>query len=994
MPHLYNTLFNDNACLDNNSDDISMDIINQIHGRTDINCISNYYDINTYNQLPNPDNKLNFMHINSRSLPKNFDNIKAFLNTLSTPPDILAITETWLSVFNRNLFQLNGYHAYHLVRKTRSQGGVSVFVSNSIQSTQIDNLTLVNDNIEILTTNVSANSSSYILCAVYRPHSKYEGIEQFTDNLLELLQTDNIRNKNIILIGDININLLEHTTHIATNNYLATLQTVNFFPHICRPTRFPDNIDLSEPSLLDHIYTNFNNSFTSGILHYQISDHLPIFLNISISSKSQIFHNIKFRLFNHWNKQKFRNKISIINWDNILNNDDVNSNFDAFLSNIKHIYNECFPIVTKTISEKRLNSPWINNDILNAIKTKNRLYKDFKIGLVTELQYKQYRNVLNTTIKQRKKSYYLEKFTNFKNNTRKIWDTVNQLTGSKHKKDNINCINYNHVKYTKDSDIARIFNEFYTNVATNLDNDLPPATIDPLSFLEGDYPTSMIVPPVQPHDVIRVINSLKNKNSNVQELSVSILKLNSQFFALPLSTLFNQSINNGKFPQQLKHATVIPIHKKASKEEIGNYRPISLLSNISKIFEKLMKEFLLNYLETRKIISLSQFGFRSGLNTFDALRTFSEAIYSTLEAKQSLLSIFIDFTKAFDTVNHVILLKKLYHYGIRGIIHDWFHDYLSQRSQCTKIQQHTSDFSTIHYGVPQGSVLGPILFLLYINDLPNIFTSLKTILFADDATLHISGENINNLIFTTNNDLKKLHSWCLSNRMTINLDKTHYMLFTFKNKNNLPPLIYHNNNIRITNTHTLLGVTFDENMSFKSHISNTVLKLSRIVGLFYRVRDFVPSNILKVLYDAHVLPHLQYCTPIRCSTYPTHLLPLFRLQKKIIRIITKQNYFEHTQPLFKSSHILKIFDINLLQIAIYMFKLSHNTSNNILLPQHHYPTRTHDNLIIPLHTLTIFQHSLAYLGPKTWNSLPSHIRSLPTINTFKNHFKKHIISKY
>ena len=237
-----------------------------------------------------------------------------------------------------------------------------------------------------------------------------------------------------------------------------------------------------------------------------------------------------------------------------------------------------------------------------------------------------------------------------------------------------------------------------------------------------------------------------------------------------------------------------------------------------------------------------------------------------------------------------------------------------------------------------------------------------------------------------NADLEILYSWCLSNRLTINSDKTFYMMFTNKVYDVLPPLIYHDDNIRKTNRHTLLGVTYDDNMTFKTHISNLILKLSRIVSLAYRIKNLLPSYVLNTFYDAHVLPLLGYCSPIWCTTYPTHLLPLFRLQKKIIRIITNSDYFEHTQPLFKNNNILKLFDINRLLIAIYMFKLKHNTpdiTNTTVQPQHNYPTRNREHFIIPAHNLTIYQHSLSYQGPKIWNAVPQEIKTLQSLYSFK-----------
>ena len=483
-----------------------------MYGHSDLNELSKYYDLTSYNKITYSSHHiLNVLHVNARSVPKNFDNITAFLNSLFTFPDILSVTETWLTDTNKDLFQLPGYYSYHLTRTVRPHGGVSVFISNSIQSQQIPECTMTNEDIEINTVKIFTSSETYILCSIYRPHSKYIAVEEFTNILCSLLETTTLKRNKIIIMGDLNINLLEHATHNPTNNFLASLQAMNFYPHISRPTRFPDTPNLGLPSLLDHIFTNFNNTYSSGIIHFPLSDHLPVFLNIAILTKTAKLHKIEFRNFSHSNNESFTTKLNAIDWHTLLSSPDVNCNTTIFLNTLQGIYNVCFPLKTKFISEKRLCNPWINQTLINSIKNKNNMYKDFKVGAITEGEFKQYRNRLNRIIKDAKQTYYISIFTNFKNNTRKIWDTINSF----HRK-NIRNITTDHIFHdnsnlTNPIQIAEAFNEFYTNIAPDLDSKLPPAFSDPLNFLKGNYPTSMVVPPVYPQEVIDVITSLKNK---------------------------------------------------------------------------------------------------------------------------------------------------------------------------------------------------------------------------------------------------------------------------------------------------------------------------------------------------------------------------------------------------------------------------------------------------------------------------------------------------
>ena len=616
----------------------------------------------------------------------------------------------------------------------------------------------------------------------------------------------------------------------------------------------------------------------------------------------------------------------------------------------------------------------------------------YKLGTVTHNFYKQYRNNLTQVIRAAKSNHYHRIFCNFKNDTKKIWKTINELRNSKLSKNNLTSLQYNDNIFDNPKDIAEAFNNYFCNIAPELNSKLPKSPKNPVHYLKGNYPNSMILPAISTHDTKTVMKALKNKNSGVNEISVSVLKQNMDEIVQPITILFNQSVATGTFPSKLKNAKVTPIHKSGPNNIPKNYRPISKLSVFSKIFELLMKQHLMHYLENKNILNPLQFGFRRNHSTFQALNLFSSTIYSSLDAGLSVLSIFIDFSKAFDTVNHKILLDKMHYYGIRGPILSWFKDYLTDRNQTTTFNGVNSSCSKITLGVPQGSVLGPILFLIYINDISNIFSKSKTLLFADDMTLYLIGPSPEELINTANQELQKLHQWSVCNRLTINTDKTYFMLFTNKNNFYLPDLELNNCKIARTDHLKFLGVTFDESMDFKCHIHNITLKISRHIALLYRIKDLMPLYVLKCIYYAHIYPLLTYCNPIWSSTFPTHLHPLKLQLKKVVRIITNSAYLAHSSPLFKQTQILKLEDISKISIASLIYANKSILQN--LLPTHNYSTRQRDLPRTPAHRLTGFRHSTTYLGPVIWNTIPPNIQNSLSLNVFKNKLKKHYLTTY
>jgi len=445
----------------------------------------------------------------------------------------------------------------------------------------------------------------------------------------------------------------------------------------------------------------------------------------------------------------------------------------------------------------------------------------------------------------------------------------------------------------------------------------------------------------------------------------------------------NKSMETGIVPDSLKLAKVIPIHKSKKYDDFTNYRPIALLTSLSKILEKLVHKRLYKFLEQNCILNDNQYGFRQNCGTIDAVTKFVSAIAQSLDKKESTLAVYLDLSKAFDTLDHNLLLKKLNFYGIRGIPLNWFESYLRQRRQYVEYMKYKSEICQVECGVPQGSVLGPLLFLLYINDLPDAIEHAQSILFADDTTIYISGKTIENLYITMNNELSKLADWYRANKLSLNETKTNFMIFT----NNIIPDI----NLEITINDTVvndvpnvkfLGIVIDNKLKWNEHTRVTNQKISRAYYALTKARYCLPKSHLKMLYHSIIYPHLIYGITIWGSAHDTHKYKLRITQKKIIRLISGSRYDAPSEPIFKSQQILKLDDIYKTYAAQYIFRFFTHylpkplTTLFILVSDtHSYATRhntIHKLRLWRARTTTTSQNIIT-TGPHIWNMLPDRI---------------------
>ena len=478
------------------------------------------------------------------------------------------------------------------------------------------------------------------------------------------------------------------------------------------------------------------------------------------------------------------------------------------------------------------------------------------------------------------------------------------------------------------------------------------------------------------------------------------MKQISDEICYPLSIIINKSFAEGTVPDNLKLAKVIPVYKSKDSDIFSNYRPIYLLSSVSKILEKVMYKRIYNFLEFNNILYQSQYGFREKHSTTHAILEFISNTVQALDERESTLAVFLDLSKAFDTINHDILLDKLKFYGIRGPVLEWFRSYLDQRKQYVEYLNCNSNTMSITCGVPQGSVLGPLLFLIYMNDLPDCLKSTNSILFADDTSLYKSSKNIVELYDRMNDELLILSDWFRSNKLSLNVGKCNYMLFTnIRNVEDWLELKIGRETIKKSETVKFLGLILDDKLTWNQHIKMCSSKVSGSLYALNRIKHLVSRKYLRSLYFAMIFPHISYGITIWGSTYNIHKRKLIIAQKRAIRCVAGAKYNETTNPLFYQLRLLKLDDLYKMEVAKIIFKYHNNSLpsplTNLFILKRDINVRSVSscNDLYPkrCRTTLAMQH-IACTGPKIWNALPSDTKkntsitvkafSLKLINSF------------
>ncbi len=660
------------------------------------------------------------------------------------------------------------------------------------------------------------------------------------------------------------------------------------------------------------------------------------------------------------------------------------------------IFNECFPLKTLKLSHRLTpRHPWMTKGLVRSCLRKSKLYGIYtKSGLDSDKNiYLAFKKKLENLINAAEKSYYSERIKSLSGNLRKTWKLIGDLTGRVQRDDIVDSFTVNGVTITDKREVVDKLNVYFVNIGCQLAASIPPSHVHFSSYLKQSYMNSFVFFPTNASEVINIASAFQNKRSfGFDNIPVNVMKLSISYIAEVLAVIINCSLDTGIFPDTLKVARVCPIFKSGEKNDFQNYRPISVLPSFSKIFEKVVQSRLLSYLYSNNILCNNQFGFRKNHSSYMALIELYDKISLAIDNKEFAIGIFIDLSKAFDTLDHNILIKKLEHYGIRGKALDWFRSYLFNRKQCVSLNGVMSDYKSITYGVPQGSILGPLLFILYINDIVNCSEHFIFILFADDTNLFFSCKNILHLSNTVNLELDNLSAWFRSNKLSLNIKKTSYILFGSKHFNAFEPL-----NVSIdgqllerVECTKFLGVFIDEKLNWKKHIDHVASKISKGLCALGRVRNIVPTKSLLMLYYALIYPYLTYCNIVWGSAYASTLTKLVSLQNRAIRLITRSPFRSSCNPLYFSLNLLKIIDIVKFQTVQFMFKIKHNLlpSSSLRLFSVYDPQRIHDTRKKPYFLIEgcrtiVRENSVNVAGPKLWDSLPRYIQDATCISVLK-----------
>ena len=911
-----------------------------------------------------------------RSLLKRRDQLQEFLLTVPAQK-VIGIQEIWNI---RHVPKFQGYHPlYFKQRHGMNGGGVALLISSDINFTKVDSHFICGE-VETITIDMEFKNKKFRIINLYKAPKVTQS------ELLEVLESLPLKEpgREIVIMGDFN-----QDTHRRededTSEFLASLGLTNI---IDLPTRVTEDCQ----SILDHIYTSYKHS--EGIIFQtdNLADHWPVAMAIGKKERKPRPEDTLVPMQDLNSLTMLKKHLSEVDWTPVYNDNTTNS-FSIFHKIFQERHTLCCPLI-KVNRKITPIQPYMTKGLLKCKRVKDKMYKKSALKRHSDAwrKYTIYQKIFQATCRTAKRIFFEQEFKNANKDTRKIWQVADRICGrSKGKGEGIGQIKDCQNNQQK----ANKFNQFYTNIAQSLAKDLPKAKVSHKKFLpQINIKSKFFLKEVNQKGVLNTIKGLQPKTSfSFDYVSNKQLQFVAEELCGPLTHLINLSFHLSYVPPEWKQSRIIPIFKAGQKDLVSNYRPVALLSTFSKILEKEMSYQIWRHLKANNIISDHQYGFKTNHSTEDLLIDVMDQIFKSKNKSNFIAAIFVDVSKAFDCVDHHILLSKLAHYGFNT---DWFRAYLEDGVQQVYIGNKKSKKVKLNIGVRQGSILGPILFLIMVEDLSKI-SNLYSLLYADDTTFLSEHESIDALYENLNKELEKIELWFIANRLTIHPGKCKYMLFSSKEAPG--PLQILGKDIERVESFKLVGLIIDQQLNFQPHINQVRAKVSAALSMMTRSKRHLPIDVRKMMFNALIQSQIQYAISIYGGTSSSILEPLIKLQKKALRIVTKAKWISHCDPLWTKVSGCKLEDLYELGCIKTAFKITKGIAPPGITPlfqkqiERSRRFEYFPQLKVPFARTLQIQNLPTYKIPYLWNALPNGI-SMASMDAFSKSFKKFKMAQY
>lgn len=933
--------------------------------------------------------------MNAQSLMSHKDEIEHLVQENNV--DILCLTETWISPHMSNYF-VNIPNLKIFRRDHGRGGGVCIFIRDDLKVTEVTNPIEKIDGVEDVWVTVQCRKlPSFIVGCIYR-HPK-ASVATF-DYILESFRNMSMRNKPLFILGDFNDNLLNIENHMG-----KIVRNVKLNQVIDTPTR----ITSTSATLIDLLITNRTEMIHAfDVIPSPVADHEMITINLDIK-KPKCTPIIRFfRTLANYSQNTLCNLLldKTCTLNTILDTDNVSIQASIVTNVLRSSLDTCAPLVTRQLT--RPPAPWLTDDIRSVMKERDELQKNLKLNRYRnslQNQYKTKKIQVRNSIANGKKQLSRSRLNDNKGNISGTWNVVKQMLPDSRSN---SC-------QIDDEDLskrAEDLNNFFANVGRvtyqktqeglneNTANiDIQGGSQNTVIDVKNDFKPT----PVDCETVILTVKELSDSSSyGSDEIPVRFIRDSLPVLAFYITLIINTSIVTNTFPDIWKTTHVIPIHKGGNNADINNYRPISLICVLSKILEKVVAKQLASFLESNKLLVNSQHGFRSKLSTETALLKVTDTLFHNIDNKQISLLILLDLSKAFDSVHHDTLLRKCVEVSIDPT---WIDNYLSNRLQAVRLGKVTSNLQSINFGVPQGSILGPILFSIYVNDLSKSLPNTLVFQYADDTQIIMTGniEGLDELIRKAENILLRVKTYFQINGLLLNEKKTQCMFVGSRQYISRIPedtiINFNGSVIKPVKVVKNLGVYMDQYLSFDSHIDHIHKKVTGILMYLTRIKDCLDYETRVMVIDALVLSIINYCSNVWGSANKTQIERVQKLQNFAARVaVGGIGKYDHVSPAIKRLNWLKIENKCSFDICMFIFKILkkrfpewlYRNIFDISITRDR-PSRQRQNLYVHRVNTEIGTRMIPVRGPKTWNKLPIAIRDITSINVFKDRLRKYFL---